>query len=170
MGQLLSQLGVEPAALLWQALNFLVVLVTLYYFVYRPLAVVVAERQSKIEQGLTDAKRATEELSQVEALRSVRMREAENEALGFLREAEEQAAKRAREMVAAGELRGTKILEEAHTLAQRIQEEEMHALEREATAFVQAVVAKTVELDPTAIDSALIAQAVQAVRATKHQA
>ncbi len=51
----------------------------------------------------------------------------------------------------------------AHMLAERARTEEMQNLEKEAKAFVQAVVAKTVELDPSQIDAKLIEQAAHMV-------
>ncbi|MFA7302124.1 MAG: hypothetical protein WC030_00015 [Candidatus Paceibacterota bacterium] len=168
MGQLFSQLGIAPAALLWQTLNFLVVLVVLYWYVYKPLAVLVAERSRKIEQGLADAARAAGELARAEEMYQQRMSDAEGEAVGVMRKAEQDAQTQAQRIITKGEERDAAMLAEARTLAERVREEEMLRLESEAKDFVQAVLQKTVELDPKHIDNALIEQAAAMVRAHHH--
>ena len=65
MSLLFSQLGISWGALLAQGTNFLIVLVVLWYFVYRPLARIVDERRVKIEKGLADAKEADDRLGQI---------------------------------------------------------------------------------------------------------
>lgn len=167
MGQLFSQLGVEPVALVWQALNFLIVLVVLYRFVYKPLGVVVSERSHKIQKGIDDAARALGELARAEESYQKRVSEAENEAVLVVRKAEQDAQSQAHKIVEKGEERSEQIIAEARTLAERAHAEEMQHLEQEAKAFVQSVVAKTVSLDPKAIDEALIAQAAEMVKAAR---
>ncbi|PIR83341.1 hypothetical protein COU19_00945 [Candidatus Kaiserbacteria bacterium CG10_big_fil_rev_8_21_14_0_10_56_12] len=168
MSQLFSQLGIEPVALIWQALNFIVVLVVLFYFVYTPLSELVAERSKKIEKGLEDAVCAAGELSRAEEAFEARLSEAENEALGVMRQAEQDAQAHSQKLVAKGEERATAIVAEARTLAAHARDEEMWALEDRAKEFVTSVLAKTVALDPRAVDEALIAQAADLVRAELH--
>ena len=170
MGQLFSQLGVEPVALVWQALNFLVVLVVLYRFVYKPLGVVVALRSQKIQQGLDDAVRAAGELSRAEETYQKRLSEAEGEAVVVMRKAEQDAQSQAQKIVAKGEERGESIVQEARTLAERAREEEMQHLESQAKEFIRSVLEKTVALDPKHVDEALIAQAAAAIAAERRAA
>lgn len=167
MGQLFSQLGIAPVALLWQALNFIVVLAVLYRYVYTPLAALVAERSKKIEKGIEDALRAAGELARAEESYTKRMSEAESEAVGVMHKAQQDAQAQAQKIVAKGEERGDSIVQEARTLAERARDEEMQRLEGQAKEFVQAVLARTVALDPKLVDEALIAQAAGIVAAER---
>ncbi len=168
MSDLFSQLGVEPAALLWQTANFAVVLGTLWYLVYKPLTSLVAERTSKIEKGLSDAVQAQAELARADADYAARLRDAEREGTDIVKRSEAEAQKRASSIITNGEARGESIVAEARTLAERARAEEFASLEAEAKAFVQAVVAKTVALDPSTVDAKLVEQAVAAIKSQKH--
>jgi F-type H+-transporting ATPase subunit b len=168
MSELFSQLGVNPIALFWQMANFAVVLVVLFYFVYRPLTELVAKRTKKIEEGLADAVRAKEELAQAETVYAEKLGQAEGEAFELVRRAETEASSRAKEIVQKGEERGAGIVAEARTLAESARAEEMRGLEQEAKAFVAAVLTKTVQLDPALVDAKLVEQAAEAVRAERH--
>lgn len=167
MGELFSELGVEPIALFWQTANFAVVFVALYYLVYRPLTTVVAERTKKIEQGLADAKHAKDELARVDDVYAKRISEAEQEGTTIIKKSEGEARDRATKIITDSAARSADMLVEARTLAERTKDSEMRQLEAEARAFVQAVVAKTVGMNPEAIDAKLIEQAAELVRKEK---
>ena len=56
--EFLTQFGIEWQLLVSQGISFAIVAVALYYFVFKPVIKVSAERQQKIEQGLKDAEEA----------------------------------------------------------------------------------------------------------------
>jgi F-type H+-transporting ATPase subunit b len=170
MGELFSELGIEPIALLAQAANFAVVLVALYYLVYRPLTTVVEERTKKIEQGLSDAIRAKDELARVDGVYAERMSEAEKEGTAIIKKSEGEARERATKIITDSAVRSADMLVEARTLAERTKDSEMRQLEAEAKEFVQAVITKTVGMEPDAIDAKLIEQAAKLVRKEKVRA
>ncbi|HEY4518123.1 MAG TPA: ATP synthase F0 subunit B [Candidatus Paceibacterota bacterium] len=164
MSELFSQLGVNLPALIWQALNFAVVLVALTIFVYRPLSKMMSERAAKIAEGLRGADEAAERLHQIDVMRDKRMGEAEEEALVLIRKAGKDAEVHARNIITKGELRSEGIIKEAKTIAAREGEEAMRSVEHEARAFITSVLQKTVNLNPKDIDEKLIDQAVKLVR------
>ncbi len=168
MSELFSQLGINLPALIWQALNFLVVLVVLYFGVYRPLAKIVAQRRRVIEKGLEDAARAASEVERADAAFALRMNEAEVAALGVVNRAKSDADVVAKQIVAKGEERGEGIVKEARTLASRARAEEMVSLEREARSFIQAALEKTVGMSPKDVDTKLIDEAVRLVKSESH--
>ncbi|HEY4493144.1 MAG TPA: ATP synthase F0 subunit B [Candidatus Paceibacterota bacterium] len=164
MSELFSELGISLPALISQGVNFLIVLVVLTVFVYKPLAKVVDERRKRIEQGLEDAKQAELKLSQIAEKEKRVLAEAEKTALVLIKEAEGKAAGRSRELIEIGEKRAAGIVKEGKTLAQRQAAEEMASLQKEAVNFVKQAIEKTVELDPDKIDEKLIDQAVKLLR------
>ena len=167
MSELFSQLGVEPVALLWQTLNFAIVLVAMFYLVYRPLTKLVIERTNRIAQGLTDAEAAKTELARADHVYAEKIAVAEREGTAIVKQSESTAKERAAVIVNDGEARGAALIAEARTLAERVKASELAALEREAKSFVEAVVQKTVGLAPDAIDAALVDQAVKTLAAKR---
>lgn len=167
MSELFSQLGVSLPALLAQGFNFLVVLLVLTFFVYRPLGKIVDERRKKIESGLEHARQADLRLSQISEKEQEVLHEAEKSALVLIKSAEGEANEKAKVIIAEGEKKGASLVKEAKTLATRRTAEEWVTLEREAREFVKVAISKTVELEPGYIDEKLIDQAVRTLRNTR---
>lgn len=167
MSLLFSQLGISWGALLAQGTNFLIVLVVLWYFVYRPLARIVDERRVKIEKGLADAKEADDRLGQISEKERAVLIEAEKKSLSVIKKAESEASLRAEEIRATGEKKAASIIEEGKALADRRAVEKMASVDREIGNFVKQVVAKTVELDPKLVDEKLINEAVSVLHEAK---
>ncbi len=61
--------GVNWKLLLIQAVNFSVLLVILYRYLYKPIFALLEKRQAEIAKGLTDAEAATKERAQIEEQR-----------------------------------------------------------------------------------------------------
>ena len=48
----MDKLGIEPVMLLTQVINFLVLVILLTKFLYKPILKLIDERRKKIEEGL----------------------------------------------------------------------------------------------------------------------
>lgn len=164
MGVLFSQLGIGLPALLAQGFNFLVVLVVLTVFVYKPLAKIVDARRKRIEEGLEHAREADLKLAQIAEKEKQVLTEADKIALAMIKDAELKAGENARDIIAQGEKRASGIVKESRTLAERAIAEGMVTLEKDAVSFVKEVFLKTVELEPNNVDEKLIEQAVNILR------
>ena len=104
MGALLSTFGINVNLLLIQAVNFGVTLVVLWYFLYRPLIKVIAQRKSVIAKGVTDAALAAETRAKTEEEKASIMAAAELRAEAVVaRAADEGKAERAAIVKAAQE-------------------------------------------------------------------
>lgn len=62
----LSSLGINWRALISQIANFIILLILLKIFLYRPIVKMLEERQAKIKQGLDDAEKAKSQLESAE--------------------------------------------------------------------------------------------------------
>lgn len=164
MGEILSQLGVNWRLLLTQGVNFFVLFTVLYFSLWRPLVRIMAERRQKIEFGLKGAAEAEKRLNEIEKIKAVKLAEADKSALGIISEAESEAKKRAQDIVAESHKRGEALLKEAEAVAGRRREEQFAELAAKANALVRAAIAKTVELDPKAIDEKLVERAVELIK------
>jgi len=66
MDSLIETFHIDWHLLLAQIFNFAVVFAVLYWFAFKPLAKVMAERSSRIAKGLDDAQKAEEKLAETE--------------------------------------------------------------------------------------------------------
>jgi F-type H+-transporting ATPase subunit b len=166
MQELLSQLGIDWHLLISQAVNFFLLLLVLWYFVYKPLLKLLSDRRNRIEEGLTKADEADRRLLEVDELSKQKLHEADNKAIAMLRKTETDAKAlearlldEAHQKEAAAIRNMDDVLRAKETEAQRL-------IEKEAAAFVRAALVATVELSPDKIDDALIAKAVQSAKKT----
>ena len=58
MSELFSAFGVKWTLLSAQMVNFTIVLVALWYFLYKPVLAILAKRQELVTKGVADAKHA----------------------------------------------------------------------------------------------------------------
>lgn len=89
-GGFIGRFGLDPWLLLAQAVNFLVVLLVLRRFVFRPVLRLLRERQAKVAQGLADAEAAVSTRAAAEAESRRRLAEAAAEAARVRQRAEEE--------------------------------------------------------------------------------
>lgn len=161
MAQLFEQLGIDWHLLLSQGVNFLILLVVLRVFVYKPLLKLLHDRRTRIEEGLTKADEADKRLREVEEIGKGKIRTAETEAVGILKKTERDAKALEEKMLADAK---RKEAEEHAAAAARLaaqDEDARQAMAKEAAAMVRRAITKTVELAPDKIDDALIAKAVE---------
>ncbi len=160
MSELFEALGIDASALIIQIVNFAILLTTLTFLVYRPLAKIMEERRKKIELGVKGGEQAALIIADAEKTRSATIREAESQAVALITKGEQQGNTRSQEIVSGAEKKAQYITEEALAIAQRRKQEELENLSKEAIALVKAAIIKTVELDPKLVDEKLIEQAV----------
>lgn len=66
MSSLFHAFGLDPKILLIQVFNFGVVLLVLWYFLYKPIMSVIDKRQKEIESGMKDAEKAHTDLEEAD--------------------------------------------------------------------------------------------------------
>lgn len=98
MDALFATFGLDTKLLVIQAVNFGIVLVVLWWFLFRPLMKVLAERQQKIKEGVKAAERAQVDAAKTEEERSRIVGEANHKAETIVASAE-QEGKREREAI-----------------------------------------------------------------------
>lgn len=160
MSELLHQLGIDWKLLLSQAANFLILLIVLRAFAYKPILRIIEERRTRIEEGFTKAKEADGRLAQMNELAKEKMKETEHEALRMLQDAERRAKDREANMLEESEKKNQALLAEAEQILQTKALEARAKMEHEAAELVRDAIVKTVELDPKAIDETLIKRAL----------
>lgn len=160
MQQLLGQLGINGGLLLSQAVNFVLLLIVLRIFVYRPLLKLLHDRRKKIEDGLMKAEEAERRLHDVDEMNKGKIKQTEMEALGILKKTELDALALQERMLVDAKRREQEEFASAAARLRAQEQESRNVVEKEAAALVRRAIIKTVELSPEKIDDALIARAV----------
>ena len=109
----MEALGISIGYLIVQILNFLIVLVVLNAWVFKPIMGVFEKRRTKISQGLEDARVAAEARANAEKEAREIIAKAESERQQKVREASTQAELTAKDVLAQAEVQATKIREHA---------------------------------------------------------
>ena len=109
----MEKLGINLGFFIFQVLNFLVLVVLLYAFAYRPILNMLDTRKKKIAQGLEDARVAAEARANAEKEAREIIAKAQAEANQKIREATDRAEAAAREVQAQAEADATKARESA---------------------------------------------------------
>lgn len=109
----MAALGINLGYFLFQVFNFIIVLVLLYAWAYKPILKALENRKQKIAQGLEDARIASEARANAEEEARQIIAQAQSEANQKVREATDRADIAARDVQAKAEADAAKIREDA---------------------------------------------------------
>jgi F-type H+-transporting ATPase subunit b len=110
---ILNNLGINPIFLLAQIANFVLLVVLLRAFLYKPIFNMLDERRARIEKGLQDAEAAKQSLANAETEKQRILDEARAEANKLRAEANQQAAQAAAKIKADAQATAEKIKADA---------------------------------------------------------
>lgn len=117
--------------LIWAFINFVVFVVVLSRFFWRPFLELLDRRREEIEANLAAAERAREEAARAEAEYRRRLAEAQREAQSILDKAAQLAEAERQERLEAARREAEQLLERARATIEREKEEAIAALRRE---------------------------------------
>lgn len=118
MSELFSTFGIDVSLLVTQVINFGVLLVGLWWFLYRPVIRMIDERQAKIAEGVENAEKAETRLSEIEQERDDVLSDARNDATSIVQHAKERAEEQASGIVGEAHQRAEGVLEAANARAE----------------------------------------------------
>lgn len=123
----LEGLGINPAFLLSQVVNFLILFAGLYFLLWKPILKMLDQRKERIHQAMEDAERAREERERAQAEFNKRLDEAAQERERIIAQAREEAQEERKAILAEAEQETQRISirarEEAQSEGERILEE-----------------------------------------------
>lgn len=160
MNEFAKQFGIDWRLLVSQAANFLIVLVILRLFVYKPVASLLRERRRRVEEGIAKSEEADRKLGEVRKMSRGLMKETEERATLLLRNVEEKAKERENALLESSRRKGEVLLQEARKTIEAEREKIHTELDREARDLVRSAVEHIVEAEPQSIDDALIEKAL----------
>jgi F-type H+-transporting ATPase subunit b len=138
MQALVSAFGIDWRLLLIDGINFGLLLLALWYFLYGPLTKMLESRREKIVIGVRDAVQAAKLRAEIEASRGEILSAAGTEADELLKQARVSALEKAKQIVVASEASAAAVVKDAEAAAQE--------LKAEAIASSKAEVAKLIVL------------------------
>ena len=113
MEELIHKLGIDWKLLVAQIVNFVVLLLILKKFLYKPLINLMNKRREKIIDGLEKAKRGEEEFKKIGELKERELAKIQKEAEEIIKKAKEIGDKKQQEILKEAEEKTIKIIEEA---------------------------------------------------------
>lgn len=131
MDQLLDAFGIDWKLLIAQAVNFGVLLVALWFFLYKPVMKTLDERARKIAQGVEDAERAAEKLAGADHEASQVVATADEKASGIVASARTQANDEKARIVKEAEERALRIASDAEARAKEVADKALRDSEKE---------------------------------------
>ena len=164
MSSFISQFGIDWKLFLSQLVNFLLILIILRFFVYKPVLKILKERNKKIKEGLDKAEEAGIRLKEIDVIGKEKIKEAENKSMEMIKTTENEAKALGRELQKKMEENQLKLQKELQDSYKRQQEEVKNLVLKNAVDLVKKTIVKTIELKPEAIDEALIKKAVEGAK------
>lgn len=131
MSALLNAFGINGGLLLAQAVNFGVLMIVLWYFLYRPVMKTLETRRQKIAKGVEDAEAAERKLAQADEEASERVHGAETEAEGIVTSAREEAGSERARILKEAEARAQSVAADAEARAKETAAKTLRESEKE---------------------------------------
>ena len=117
MSQLLAAFGIDWSLLIAQAVNFGIVLIALWYFLYKPVLAMLHKRQEVVAKGVEDAARAGEKLASADTEASKRVTAADVEADSIVSAAREAGNAEKARLLKEAEARAVAVTKDAEARA-----------------------------------------------------
>lgn len=123
MSEILSTFGVDWRLIFIQAVNFGLLLLILWYFLYHPVLRMIEKRQGKIEQGVKDAEEAEVRLSKVDEQKEEIIKDATVRAGILVEEAKHHGDEKGEEILRDAAGKSERIVDDARKRAQEIKKQ-----------------------------------------------
>ncbi len=160
MNGLFEQLGINWKLFLSQAVNFFILLIVLRAFVYKPILIVIKERNKKIKEGLEKAEEASIRLKEVDIIAKNILKQAGQDSITIIKKTEKRAKLLEDNLQKKAEDHQKELMEQIHLGYKKQLQESKNLVYQEATELVKKAIKKTVELSPKDIDDTLIEKVV----------
>lgn len=136
MEAVLTTFGIDWRLLLINAVNFGLLMLLLWYFLYGPLMRMLEERRERVAQGMRDAEAAARKLQEVEGSRAATLAAAGREADEVLAAARAAGTAQERELKAKGEAAAAAALRDAEAQAQELKERSLEESKHEIAKLI----------------------------------
>ncbi len=122
MGEVFAAFGINWKLLLAQSFNFGLLLLALWYFLYRPVIAILEKRRKTIEKGVSDAEKAKKRLTEIDGEREDILAKATNDGNKIVGDAKERAEEKKAEILTEADKRAESLLTDAQARAREAKE------------------------------------------------
>ncbi|MBI4137775.1 MAG: ATP synthase F0 subunit B [Candidatus Sungbacteria bacterium] len=165
MSELVRNLGINGTLLVAQAINFFVVFAVLKLFAFDPIAALLKKRRENIARGLVAQREAEERLMEIGGLRQQTLKQAREEALALVSDAEKAIKERQEAALAEARVRGDRITEDAKRLIREERAQMQEAMAEDTKRLIRESVIQTLGMmPPEERDKRLVEKALQALK------
>ncbi len=158
--EILGKIGFDWQVALANLVNFLIIFFILKKFAFPPIKKMIQERQDKISQGLVKAQEADIRLKEVDEIAKEKLKQANLESIVIIKKTEERAKALEQSLKLKAEEQQKKLIAQIKLEYEQSKEESKQKVLKEASALVKKFIVKAVQLQPDAIDEALISKAI----------
>lgn len=142
MDALFGAFGIDWKLLLAQGINFGVLIVALYFLLYKPVLKVLEERRLLVAKGVEDAERATEKLAGADKEAANVVAKADAEASTLVAHARESATAEKTRLLKEAEVRAASIAADAQARAKEVSAKSLRESEKEIARLATLAAAK----------------------------
>ena len=142
-------MDIQPSMILFQIINFGIILAVLWYFLYKPVLKIFAERAKRVEEGQKAATAAIIEHEHIEELKEKTQRDLKEKKSAALKEVDEEGKKRQAELVAEAKIIAQSEIAKLRAQWAQEKEAQLHSMNQE---LVNAVFAVSATVLPKALD------------------
>jgi F-type H+-transporting ATPase subunit b len=140
----LGKLGINPAFLLSQVVNFIILFIILSVVVWKPFLKMMDERRQRIQNGLEDAEAASRERARAEQEYEKRLAEAKREADKIIAEATQKGESAREEILAEARARAEKAVSDGREIVERERQQMLAELRSQVAALSIAAANKVI--------------------------
>ena len=141
----MENLGIQPISLLLQSINFLLLLLILKKFLYKPILKVLADRKKKIEEGLSYSDKMKSEFEKSEKKRDEILVRARSDGKTIIEEAKRAAKKREEELLEKAQREAQEIIAKGKREIEAMKEDLAKDLRLEAVMIAEKIVEKVIK-------------------------
>lgn len=142
-------MDIQLPQILFQVVNFGVVLAALWYLLYQPILKIFSERSKRIEEGQKAAQKAIEQQEQIEAMKTKATQEIKKESAKVLQQSTKDAEQEKQQIVDEAHKQASKEIEKMTKTWQAEKEQMMSQMRSQ---LVTAVIAATEKVVGQSLD------------------
>lgn len=142
MDALLDAFGINGKLLIAQGINFGILIVALYFLLYKPVLKVLEERRQLVAKGVEDAEKASEKLAGAGAAATAAVEKADKEAAELLATARDSAGAERTRLVKEAEARAAAISADAEARSKEAAAKMLRESEKEIARLAVLAAAK----------------------------
>lgn len=161
MEEALHNLGIEWTALIAQGINFSILLLVLWKFVYKPVLKILDERSSKVEESIKNTLAIEEKLAKASDESAKIIENAKKEADKIIGESKNSAKEISQKIIEDAEEKSKKIINDTNIAVAKEKEEIFESVKAEVASLVKTSVATILNDDKLNVNDKLVNEALE---------